>query len=162
MSEQLEELTVPVPCNTFITTGFHLHDLSVVKDKVREAIHYLAAYPDDIIFTRNLLTHDIFPCSHCGLRHMLTIDELQKALFEGPGAIDKMATMDEYRAILERKAAGDAGLGLRNGASRSSEETLARLFDPLMEVTVPEENEDPEDDGSTGDSDNKDAGKLEV
>jgi len=135
-------------CNTFNATGFHLGDLDYIRNRVREAIHYVASHPDDVTFARNLLPW-WFPCSHCGTYHQLSIQDMHNALFNGPGAIDKMAAMDEFKAIIEKKLASAAGVGQRNAVARTAEIVLADFFGEEDPAITLEKEDDDSTDGST-------------
>lgn len=122
-------------CNTYNTVGFHLGDLDYIRQRVREAIGYIGSHPEDTVFARNLLPW-WFPCSHCKSYHEISIPEMHRALFDGPGAVDKMATMDEFKAIVERKLASAAGLGQKNAIARTAEMVLSDFFgeeEPVVE-----------------------------
>lgn len=126
-------------CNTYNAVGFHLGDLDYIRNRVREAIHYVGSHPEDIVFARNLLPW-WFPCTHCSAYHELSIQDMHRALFDGPGAIDKMAAMDEFKAIVERKMASAAGLGQKNAVARTAEMVLADFFGEEEPVVKVEEN----------------------
>lgn len=127
-------------CNTYNATGFHLGDLDYIRNRVREAIHYIGSHPEDVVFARNLLPW-WFPCTHCGTYHELSIPDMHRALFDGPGAVDKMATMDEFKAIVERKLASAAGLGQKNAIARTAEMVLADFFGEEEPVVKVEKND---------------------
>lgn len=137
------------PCNTFNAVGFHLADLDQLKNKTREVVTYLASHLEDFVFAKNMLP-TVFSCSHCGSPHYIGLDGLEKALFHGPGAIDKTAAFDEYKAIMNGRFPAEAGLGLRNATSRSTDETLADLFgiDTTGETAITDEKTEEKEIGS--------------
>ena len=88
------EAPKPEPnCNTFVTTGFHLDDVTSLMGAVREAVKL---YAQEGVPT----LPDRFVCSHCGNVHGLTAEEVRNALFNGPGSYDFVATYDEFLALL--------------------------------------------------------------
>lgn len=144
-------------CNTYNTVGFHLSDLDYIRQRVREAIGYVSSHPEDMTFARNLLPW-WFPCSHCETYHELSIQEMHRALFEGPGAVDKMAAMDEYKSIIERKLASAAGVGQKNAIVHSAEMVLADFFgeeEPMVKL-------EKKSDDANGNSDSKSADKQPI
>jgi len=143
-------------CNTYNAVGFHLGDLDYIRSRVREAIHYVGSHPEDVVFARNLLPW-WFPCSHCQTYHELSIQDMHRALFDGPGAVDKMAAMDEFKAIVERKMASAAGLGQRNAIARTAEMVLSDFFGEEEPVV-----EEKKSDDANGKADDKGSDKQSV
>lgn len=115
-------------CGTFQSTGFHLSDLDQLKHLVRNAVLNFKENPE--------LKHlpEYFLCSHCGLIHGLTPEEIHNALFTGPGAIDLAATFDEFKAILDGAPVAAAGVDLNNATSVSTDETFSNMIKPVTET----------------------------
>jgi len=123
-------------CNTLITNDFHLADLPVIRERVREAVRLHAqdnsydSFPEE------------FKCSHCGNEHALTPEEVKNALFTGPGQVDLVASSNEYMAILNKTPVASAGEDYNNGVSRSSSFNVAEVIKKnVEELKAAEEKE---------------------
>jgi hypothetical protein len=114
-------------CNTFITTGFSLHDLPVIKERVREAVKLHAQDTSWNSFPTN------FNCSHCGSEHALNSSEVKKALFDFPGRTDFVATYNEYMAMLDKVPVASIGKDYTNGISDGSNVDIVEMINPAEE-----------------------------
>lgn len=118
-------------CNTFITNGFHLEDLAPLRGRVRESVRLHAQdnsfkdFPSD------------FHCSHCNNSHPISPEGIKKALFEGPGQVDFMASNNEYLAMIEQVPVASLGDDYGNGTSRDTKFVVSELIEESAEEVEP-------------------------
>lgn len=116
-------------CNTLVTNGFHLLDLDSIRASFYSAVKMFAQDRESITTFPNRLL-----CSHCNEVHELTPDEINTALFLGPGAVDFVATYNELFAILKNEPVVNATHEFGNGETiqlasvLDGATTLAQLY----------------------------------
>lgn len=129
-------MKITEPCNTIITTGFNLHDIPTISDRVREAIRLKAQDPEYDGFPTS------FACSHCNEEHSISQEAIQEVLFKGPGAYDFSATANEYLAMIKGVPASSIGLDESNSFVGSSSFDLSNIVDPsVIKEDAPQEEE---------------------